>query len=695
MAVQSSQEKSGTTAATLELLYHISRELASDLELTTVLQRVLQLSLETIGGNSGSVIVLDANGKPIDSAIVHTGQMYDHTTRQLSSTLKKGLAGWVAEHREVAVISDTSKDERWHRRPDDEPDQTGPKSAMSTPLLAKDELVGVMTLVHPTPGTFTDDHGALIRAIADQAGIAVLNARLYQESRRQTRAMTALAESAVAITSSLGTEDILTRVLEQVKKALDVEAVSIALANPDRSTLTFQASIGHLSEKVIGKQIRIGDGIAGLVAQTEEAMVVPDTAEDDRFDPTIDRQTGFRTRAIACAPIRTGGEMIGVIEAFNPVAGAFDPDTELLLTGIGSLAGSVIWHGELFDRLQAAHQNYRELFDDSIDLILITDWQGVIRQFNRQAAEAIRASGDSLTGRSIYELHAFDEGENGSHFFTRLTGEETVSYESELQTAGGSKPVRVFVRRIRLEEEDLLQWLLHDITERKSADALRDELISMIYHDLRSPLANVMYSIDMLQTMIPASDETFRSLIDVANRAVDRIQRLTSSLLDIKTLEAGQPVTNCTPVPVAEFISNAVDAIRPLAEAKDQRVDEDIRPDLPTVEINRDMITRVLINLLENAVKYTPGKGEIRTGARLVEAGVEVWVEDNGPGIPQEHWQGIFDKYTRLDSHDMGFGLGLAFCRLAVEGHGGSIWIEPGQGRGARFVFSLPDRSMP
>ncbi|HUF37468.1 MAG TPA: GAF domain-containing protein, partial [Anaerolineales bacterium] len=373
MGLQSSRETPGTAAATLELLYHVSRELASDLELETVLQRVLQLSLETIGGNSGSIIVLDAGGKPVESAIVHTGQMYDHATGQLSSTLKKGLAGWVAEHRQVVVIPDTSKDERWHRRPDDEPDRTGPKSAMSTPLLAKDELVGVMTLVHPTPGTFTEEHGSLIRAIADQAGIAVLNARLYRESRRHARAMTALAESAMALTMSLGTEDILTRVLEQVKKALDVEAVSIARADPVRNVLTYEASIGELSEKMIGKQIRIGEGIAGIVAHTGEALVVPDAQEDARFDSQHDRWTGFKTRAIASAPIRAGGETIGVIEAFNPVDGSFDPETELLLTGIGSLAGSVILHGELFERLQAAHRNYRELFDDSIDLILITD----------------------------------------------------------------------------------------------------------------------------------------------------------------------------------------------------------------------------------------------------------------------------------------------------------------------------------
>lgn len=691
MALHSTPEQPGKVAATLELLYHISRELASDLELTTVLQRVLLLSLEAIGGISGSVIVMDAWGKPVDSAIVHTGQMYDHTTRQLSETLRKGLAGWVAEHRETAIIQDTSKDTRWQRRPDDEPDQTGPKSALSTPLLAKDELVGVMTLVHPTPGTFSDAHGTLIRAIADQAGIAVLNARLYQESRRQARAMSALAESAMAITTSLGTEDILTGVLEEVKRALNVEAVSIALADPARNVLTFRASLGRMAERAIGNQVRIGEGIAGIVAQTGEALIVPDLHEDERFRETFSGEAHRWIRAIASAPIRANGETIGILEAVNPIDGAFDPEAELLLTGIGSLAGSVIHHGELFERLQAAHRNYRELFDDSIDLILITDWAGVVTQYNRQAAEAIRIPGGDLTGCNIYDLHAFDDSAIPGGFATRLSAMETIAYESDLRTAAGLKPVRVFVRRIRLEDRDLLQWLLHDITERKSMDALRDELISMIYHDLRSPLANVTYSIEMLESILPPGEQTGRTLIEVANRATDRIQRLTNSLLDIKTLEAGQPVTNRTPVPVAEFITNAVDAIRPLAEAKEQRIETDLSLDSHTVVINRDMITRVLINLLENAVKYTPGKSLIRTGAKPAGGRIEVWVEDNGPGIPREHWDGIFDKYTRLDSRDLGFGLGLSFCRLAVEGHGGSIWIEAVErGAGARFVFSLP-----
>jgi PAS domain S-box-containing protein len=678
------------TRASLELLYHISRELASDLDLHTVLQRVLMLSLRSIQGNSGSIIVLDANGDPVDSAMVHTGQLYDHTTRQLRSTLDTGLAGWVMRQREMVIIPDTSRDERWEKRRDDAPDRTGAKSAVGVPLLARDELVGVMTLVHPTPGIFTAEHGELMRTISDMAGIAILNARLYEDSQRQARVMSALAESAVALTGALGTEDILQRVLEQTHLALRVEAVSLALVNKDRDALTIRAATGNAANKVVGLSIAMGEGISGWVASEGKPAVVPNAHDDPRFDPRIDLETGFETRAITCAPIRSQGEVIGVLEAFNPIDGAFDKDATLVLQGLGSLAGSVIRHGQLFDRMQAAHKSFQELFEDSIDPIFITDWNGRIAQFNRRARETLGIDARSLRSAAIADLHAFDETKIPGGFYSRLTAHETITYESVLKTADQEIPIQVYVRQIILENREYLQWILRDISERKHLDSLRDDLLGMIYHDLRSPLANVIYSMDVMESMLPEDDDASRSLIDVAVRSTERIQRLTSSLLDIKTLEAGQPIVNKVEADVRDIFQYAVDAVQPLSESKAQKVSVDIAPGLPNPVIDVDMIRRVVINLLENAVKYTPPNGEVTLGARAVPEGVGMWVQDNGPGIPVEQQKSIFNKYARLHADGTGIGLGLAFCRLAVEGHGGRIWVESEQGAGSRFQFLIP-----
>ena len=170
--------------ASLELLYDVSREIAAALDLRTVLHRVLFLSMKNVRAISGSIIVLDGNQQPVESAIITGSQLHEQTTQQLRITYERGLAGWVIRNQKAVLVPDTSQDERWLRRPDDDAERTGPKSAVSAPILARDHLVGVMTLVHPTPGFFTQDHLALVRAITDQAGVAVLNARLYAESQR-------------------------------------------------------------------------------------------------------------------------------------------------------------------------------------------------------------------------------------------------------------------------------------------------------------------------------------------------------------------------------------------------------------------------------------------------------------------------------------------------------------------------------
>jgi len=691
MRVQENDKE--TTRASLELLYHISRELTAALDLRTVLQRVLLLSMQYVNAISGSIIVLDDKGQPVESAIIIGNQVHDQTTHQLRVTLEHGLAGWVARQGQAVLIPDTSLDERWLRRPDDAEDKTGPKSAVSAPLVWRDQLVGVMTLVHPSPGFFTFDHVALIQAIADQASIAVLNARLYAESQRQTIVMTAVAESAEVITASLNLGDVLNRILEQISHVLRVEAVSLALIDPEENKLKFQASTSEENYSIVGLSLEIGQGIAGWVAQHGQGVIVAEAKMDSRFYPDIDQKTGFNTQAIACAPIRSEGTVIGVLEAINPLDGSFDPGSLRVLTGIGSLAGIAIQHAQLFEQLQAAHRRYLELFEDSIDPIIITNWEGVILEANRQAELTTGYNKESLTQLLIKKLHDIDYQSIGKGF-KNLSSGKTISYESTLITQDDCKiPVQVYVREVEIEKESHLQWILRDITERKELDSLREDLISMIYHDLRSPLANVVSSLDVLASMLPLdSDPGFISLLNIAVRSTERIQRLTDSLLDMNRLEAGQPIGNRQQISPTALANEAVESILPIAQNKNQEVILKIPHDLPLISVDADMIKRVITNLLENAIKFSPSEGKIFVGAQVEGDSVQIWVQDDGPGIPKDRRDNIFKKFTRLQSSGgpKGFGLGLAFCRLAIEGHDGKIWIDDQQRTGTRFIFSLP-----
>jgi PAS domain S-box-containing protein len=677
----------------LELLYHISREIASTLDLSTVLQRILLLSMRNIGAISGSIIVLDDQHEPIASIINHKTQIIECSNDQLRATLDKGLAGWVVRQRKAVLIPDTSLDERWLRRPDDEEDATGPKSAISVPFVAREQVTGVITLVKGTTNFFDLDHLELVQAIADQVSMAILNARLYGESQRQVSVMTALANSATAITASLEKDEVLLQILEQSSQALQVEAVSLALIDPKSDEIEYQASTSLKPHNVTGIRLKMGQGIAGWVAREGQGVVIPDAHEDPRFYSNVDRATGFTTKAIACAPVRVSGKVIGVLEAINPKTGTFDQNALLVLTGIGSLAGSAIQHAQHFTELVSAHQRYRDLFEDNVNSMLITDWQGLILEANREAVALSGYDRETLNHLTIGQLHNLDLEKLGEGFAELKSG-ESITYEAVLKTNHGVEiPVEVRVHSIQVEDESYVQWVFRNVQERKELEQLREDLLSSIYHDLRSPLSNVISSMDVLANMLSLDENpAIHSLFNIAVRSSERIERLTNSLLDINRLEAGQPIINLNPIEPHQLVQDAVDAVAPIAINKNQQLNAEVEENLPQVIVDNDMIRRVMINLTENAIKFTPPQGSITVGTHRDGELIYMWVEDSGMGIPVENRENIFNKFTRLHGKGgpSGFGLGLAYCRLAVEGHGGRIWIEDAAKSGARFVFTIP-----
>ena len=679
------------TRALLELLYHVSREVATALDLRTVLQRVLFEAIRNVGGERASVVVLDDNGKPLDATIVYGQQFHEHTTQQLRETVERGLAGWVVRNRKPALIQNTANDERWLRRPDDALENTGAKSAICVPLLARERLVGVLTLVHSIPDAFNEEHLELMQAIADQAGVAVLNARLYTESQRQARVMTALAEGAASINTSLRVDDVLQRILNQTIQALQVETAAVALTDPASGQLVFRAASGQNAGNILDRHIPLGEGLTGAVARDGRGVVVPAVDAEKRFTD-LDRFAGIQTRAVVIAPIPTQSGVIGVIEAINPISGAFDPDALLVMTGLGSLAGTTLQNAELYEQLDAAHQRYRELFEDSVDPILITDWTGHILEANRQAVTLSGFSNTELHAKSIDDLHEIQSVRLGNGWEALQSG-APCSYESRLrQKDGETRPVEVYVRRVEFEEATAVQWLFRDIKERKELDALREDLTAMIYHDLRSPLGNVVSSLEVLSTMVDPADESVRAILSIASNSTARIQRLLSSLLDLNRLESGQSVVDQKVTDPIALIEQAVKDTSPSVEGRRQSISTSLPVRQAALWVDPDMVRRILTNLIENAVKFTPAEGKLEVGARIDDKWLELWVKDNGPGIPTADQERIFEKFTRLRGKDKpaGLGVGLAFCRLAVLGHGGRIWVQSEPGKGTEFHFTLP-----
>jgi len=678
--------------ASLDLLYRISRELAAQLDLPQLLQHILQLTLETVGAPSGSILVLDEKGRVLEGALAYGGQVHDHTAEQLADTFERGLAGWVVEHREPALVKATAEDARWLRRPERESEGDS-RSALSVPLMTRVRVVGVLTVVHPEPGRFNEEDLELLSAIADQAGIAVENARLFSAEQERRRFASTLQEIARSISATLDPALVFPQVLEQLERLIHFDSASILLRDGD--VLRLVAARGFRDNRsIIGLTLPVkAEMLTGRVLTSRQPLVIDDVQKEHGWVSSEEVPESGLIHGWIGAPLIVRDHAVGVLNVDSHKVGTYDTDEAEVVTAFADQAAAAVSNAQLFAETQAARLRFASLFQDSIDPILITDVRGIISDANLRAQAFLGYSHEELVGRSVLDLHSPNPDRQVPEL-AHLQEGETHAYEGRAtHQEGTALPIEIHVKRIDIGPQAALQWILRDISERLALDELRLDMTSMIFHDLRSPLGNIISSLEMMQSTLPQGDESLRLVLSIALRSSRRLSRLVESLLDLGQLESGQAVLHKTPGVISSLIAEAVEEVHPVAEARGHLLQFGVgKAELPLVDMDVDMIRRVLINLLENAIKYTRSGGRIAVAARIQSGELLVSVTDNGPGIPRGEEKAIFGKFARVhqEGNPKGLGLGLAFCRLAVEAHGGRIWVESEVGKGSTFSFTLP-----
>jgi len=223
---------------------------------------------------------------------------------------------------------------------------------------------------------------------------------------------------------------------------------------------------------------------------------------------------------------------------------------------------------------------------------------------------------------------------------------------------------------------------------------MRQETVDLIVHDLRNPLNMMINVLELLDvTLPPEVREDNKQLLEVGHSAYARMKRLVDTLLDTSRLESRVAQLDLKATNVAKLIKTAISSMALSSIQKDVHFLTDIQEDLPIVMLDAERIERVVCNLLDNAVKFTP-RGAITIAATFEEGHIVVSVNDTGPGIPSKERERIFARFTQVEgetTHKRGYGLGLRFCYLATQAHGGEIWVAAGDnGVGSKFVFTLP-----
>lgn len=337
------------------------------------------------------------------------------------------------------------------------------------------------------------------------------------------------------------------------------------------------------------------------------------------------------------------------------------------------------------------------LYEESFDPVLLTHPDGTIIDANPQALVFLAQAHGDLIGKNLRNLHhAHDPLPSPESLATgkSFTFEGSIMVSTAGSAGAHDCPVKVRVQLVHQEGGTCCQWLYRDLSNQMALEQLRQDLIVMLVHDLKSPLGNVISSLDLIKPAIQKSrhDPELLLLLDLASRSSQQLKRLIDSLLDIRRLEAGQPLGKLAPVHLQKIAENAYEIEQPNFERRGILLRKDLPDTLPPAFVDESMMERVLLNLLDNALKYS-GDGQLITiAAEETEDGMLLLtVSDEGKGIPVKDRERIFEKYQRIqsDSASKGLGLGLAFCRLAVEAHGGRIWVEDAPGGGARFNVTM------
>jgi len=475
--------------------------------------------------------------------------------------------------------------------------RTGFRSALAVPLVRDGKSIGAIGIGRPEPGGFPDTQIALLQTFADQAVIAIENARLFTELQSRTEQLTrsvgelkALSEVGQAVSSTLDLETVLSTVVSRATELAGMDGGSVWEYDATREEFYVHATdrlpaevVDVLRSTPIGK----GQGALGRLATTGEPVEIRDIAAEGRYPRDVrDALVSCGYRSVLTVPLVREDRLLGALAVHRKVAGAFPGETVDLLARFATQSALAIQNAQLF----------REIEDKS-----------------RQIEVASRHKSEFLASMS-----------------------------HELRT-----PLNAIIGF----SEVLHERMFGEINDRQ-AEYLHDIL------------------------------ESGRHLLSLIN-----------DILDLSKIEAGRMELSPDEFHLPTAVENTLILVRERAQRRSIALANTVDAQLGTIYADERKVKQVLLNLLSNALKFTPEGGRIDVHARVIDGHAQISVTDTGVGIPQHEQAAVFEEFRQVGSAARkveGTGLGLAISKKFVELHGGRIWVESQPGLGSTFAFSLP-----
>jgi two-component system, OmpR family, phosphate regulon sensor histidine kinase PhoR len=521
---------------------------------------------------------------------------------------------------------------------------------------------------------------------------------LHQRSYQQEVEFGIISDISYSITSTLDLEEIFSKVADSVRRALGAESISIGLTDQATNEIVFVPTLmGQLFRNLPPVRLKMGQGIAGWVAERKTPLIVSEVYSDKRFYSKVDRESGFQTSSILCIPLTIEQRVIGVLEAINKQNGDFNNNDQRLLEAIGGPLAVAIENARLHADVSAEKTRMETIFGSMSEGLLTASRDGRITVSNDAFLTLLRRSDSHLTGELLTEI-VRTKPHNFSDFVNRVLQKEpdTQLASDLIQMDGSFVPVLISAATIEQElgEIDEMIFVFSDLRQIREFERMRDDFFHNIIHELRTPLATILMYARLLREG-KASDDQAKAdrFLGVIERESDRLQKMVRQMLQLAKLEAREIQRSSELISLNAIFDEILPPLADQATEKGLTFSQHVQSNLPPIVGNEDTIYMILKNLVENSVKFTLS-GTVKVDARLQNGFICVEVSDEGIGIPEQALPNLFKRFyrtqTAVERGIAGTGLGLYMVQEGIDKHGGTINVTSSEGKGTTFEVLLP-----
>lgn len=682
-------------------LDEISRELNTALNLQHVLQVVLERAMAATRATTGAVAIRTPDGLGLQLLALRGYPPEIELHRDAPWSIHRGIIGRAVRTNRTILVPDVRQDADYAEI------AAGTLSELAVPIAYAGQPIGVINLESKRLAAFDEEHLRFVQRLAGHAAIAINNARLFRERERRITELAIFNEIGEALAAALDLEELLQIVLQQVGRLFDT--TNFYIAAYDEETDEYEILLDTEERTpALPTRYRVGAGLTGYIIRNRTPLRFCSTAQLEAFERMMGIEPiGPVARSWMGVPLIASDKLVGVmaIQSYEQEDLYGEQDLVLFST-IAVQVAIAIANARLFQHISEARDRLQAILNSTRDGIVLLSEEGRILMANPPILEWTGLEQQEVVGQTLL---AFLRRSTRRHPETRRTLVRELAHNIRFLR---DKPMAHLRGSFEVPSwgAQAVEWrilpvldqggqriarilVLRDVTEEREAERTRRDLDSMIVHDLRGPLTVILGALEtaLYKEIGPLTDAQ-RAMLELAQESAQRIQSLVNTLLDIRRLEAGKMPLRFAPESLAALSQAALDQVAPLAQDTQLALVLEVPADLPPIQADAETLTRVLENLLSNAVKFSYAGGTVRVLAAREGELVHCRVVDRGEGIPKAELERIFEKFVQVSrpGKRRGTGLGLAFCRLAVEAHGGRIWAESEEGKGSTFHFTVP-----